>query len=369
MPAVQTRTFEDVPAVRSKVPLLVGLVGPSGTGKTFSALRLATGIQRVTGGDIVVVDTEKRRALHYADRFTFRHVDFQPPYGSLDYLAVLEHCTKRNAGVVVVDSMSHEHDGPGGYHDFHDQEVLRLVKHGGFTSEAAAQVPAWGKPAAARVKLIQGMLRLGINAVFCFRAKERVDMSIRGKVGNLGWMPIAGDAFVFEMTMKCLLLPGADGVPTWQPENAGEKMMCKLPIQFRELFKQRVQLSEDVGQKLAEWAAGAPMPAKPSDDSHTTRPIVKSDAALLAAAYAEAATLDDWNSLEKRRADLWKTLKPGEQKALKRDADAAKERIEFEEEQSRLKAAEGPQDASPDDGDEEPPEELFDNEGADAAEH
>ena len=63
------RTFEAKPAVRQKVPLLCGLVGPSGGGKTFSALRLATGMQQVSGGDIYIVDTEARRALHYADRF------------------------------------------------------------------------------------------------------------------------------------------------------------------------------------------------------------------------------------------------------------------------------------------------------------
>ena len=75
------RTFEDREAVREQVPLLVGLMGPSGGGKTFSALRLATGFQRVSGGDIFVIDTEARRALHYADRFKFRHIAFPAPFG------------------------------------------------------------------------------------------------------------------------------------------------------------------------------------------------------------------------------------------------------------------------------------------------
>jgi pantothenate kinase-related protein Tda10 len=44
------RTFEDAPAVRSKVPLLLGLGGPSGGGKTFSAIRMGVGMQRVCGG-------------------------------------------------------------------------------------------------------------------------------------------------------------------------------------------------------------------------------------------------------------------------------------------------------------------------------
>jgi hypothetical protein len=109
-----TRVFEDHEAKRGAVPLLVGLVGPSSGGKTFSALRLATGIQRVTGGDIFVIDTESRRSLHYADQFKFRHVPFPAPFGPLDYLAAIEYCVKRGAKVVIVDSMSHEHEGPGG---------------------------------------------------------------------------------------------------------------------------------------------------------------------------------------------------------------------------------------------------------------
>ncbi len=54
--------FEDKPAVLEKVPLLVGLFDPSGRGKTYSALRLARGIQHVNGGEIFLVDTEAKRA-------------------------------------------------------------------------------------------------------------------------------------------------------------------------------------------------------------------------------------------------------------------------------------------------------------------
>ena len=60
------RTFSVIPAVRESAPLLLGLTGPSGSGKTFSALRLATGIARVIPGGIVLIDTENRRAKHYA---------------------------------------------------------------------------------------------------------------------------------------------------------------------------------------------------------------------------------------------------------------------------------------------------------------
>ena len=37
------RTFTDSNAIRGATPLLIALVGPSSSGKTFSALELATG--------------------------------------------------------------------------------------------------------------------------------------------------------------------------------------------------------------------------------------------------------------------------------------------------------------------------------------
>ena len=83
---------------RGRRPVLIGSLGPSSSGKTYSGLRLATGIQTVYGGDIFVVDTEQRRSLHYADRFKFKHVDFQAPYGSLDYLDALRYAKKQGAG-------------------------------------------------------------------------------------------------------------------------------------------------------------------------------------------------------------------------------------------------------------------------------
>ena len=67
------------PAVREEVGLLIGLAGPSGSGKTFSAMRLASGIVG-QGKKFAVIDTEARRALHYADRFQFDYMDMKPPF-------------------------------------------------------------------------------------------------------------------------------------------------------------------------------------------------------------------------------------------------------------------------------------------------
>ena len=289
----KTRTFEDKPAVRTSVPLLLGLTGASGSGKTYSALRLATGIQRVTGGEIFYIDTEARRALHYADRFKFRHMEFKAPFGPLDYLAAIEHCQRKGAKVIVVDSMSHEHEGPGGVLEKHEQETTRLsaLWH---TSRDAAQMSAWAEPKAERRRLINSVLQLGVNGVFCFRAKEKLRIKKGEKPEPMGWMPIAGEEFVYEMTVNCLLYPGSGGVPEWNPGEIGEKMMVKLPEQFRETFKQRRQLDEDTGETLAKWAAGTMTAVDPSDILAKLEKLNISEARALA--VVGRAMIDDLTS-------------------------------------------------------------------------
>jgi len=248
------------------VPMLVGLFGPSGSGKTYSALRLATGIQRISGGEIFFIDTEADRSLHYAPKageepdpakgkFLFNHVPFGMPFSPLDYLGAIKYCVGQGAKTIVVDSMSHEHEGPGGVLEWHQAEVDRMA--GGDERKAErVKMNAWATPKAARRRLINTILQLKLNAIFCFRAKEKLKI-IPGKSPQaLGWMPIAGEEFLYEMTINALLYPGSKGVPTWQPEFPGEKQMLKLPRQFHMLFSEPEPLSEDIGAALAEWARG-----------------------------------------------------------------------------------------------------------------
>lgn len=258
-----TRRFVANNAVRERVPLLIGLMGPSGGGKTFSALRLATGIQRVTGGEIYVIDTEAKRALHYADRFKFKHVPFTEPFGSRDYLEAMRFCVSQGAKTIVVDSMSHEHEGPGGMLDLHEQVLTRMAGND-YQKRERMKMLAWAEPKAARRELINGILRLEANFIFCFRAKNtsKPVKNAEGKteVVPLGFMPIAGEEFVFEQTLNALLLPGAGGVPSWSSQNVGESTMIKLPEQFAALRGRNRPLDENLGAHLARWASGESPP-------------------------------------------------------------------------------------------------------------
>jgi ABC-type dipeptide/oligopeptide/nickel transport system ATPase subunit len=251
------RQFNAIPAVRHSVPLLIGLFGPSGSGKTFSALRLATGIQRVTGGDIYGIDTESRRMLHYADLFRFNHVQFDAPFGSLDYLQAIRYCVQQGAKIVIVDSLSHEHTGPGGYLLTQEAEVFRMAGNDTAKRERV-KFAAWIKPAAFRQQMIQGILQLNANFIFCFRAKEKIKPEVGKQPIQLGFMPIAGEEMLFEMTVNCLLLPKSGGIPTWRSDHVGERLMLKLPQMFETIFAQSRPLDEATGELLAQWAKGKP---------------------------------------------------------------------------------------------------------------
>lgn len=302
-----TRTFDDRPATRERTPLLVGLVGPSGSGKTYSALRLATGFQKVTGGEIYMIDTEARRGLHYADDFTFRHVPFGAPFGSLDYLEAIEHCVRKGAGTIIVDSMSHEHEGPGGLLEQHQVELQRM---GGQMSKSML---AWAKPKAARRRMINSILQIEANFIFCFRAKEKLKIVTGKDPVPLGYMPIAGEEFVFEQVLNALLLPGCNGVPEWHPKEIGERAIAKLPSQFAKLFSDAPQLTEDVGAALAEWSAGVQQEKATADE--------------LVRRYVACADFATLRTLEAIRFASWSNYAKGEKHAAKQASDAAHERI------------------------------------------
>ncbi len=272
------------------LPLLIGLTGPSGSGKTYSALRLATGIQSVVGGDIFVIDTEQRRSLHYSDKFKFQHVNFGEPFGSLDYLEALRFAKKSGAGCVVIDSCSHEHDGPGGLLEQWDAEMKRLAgdDYGTWKAEKY-NMQAWQKPKAARRKLIAALTsELDLPTIFCFRARETTKpekvTDDRGRTKTVmvdqGFKSIAADEWIFEMALSALLLPGSCGVPTWHSDKPGERLVIKLPEQFKNLAEPPPHpLDERTGERLARWAKGEGKPVQRAPSKSAPAPAAAEGAA------------------------------------------------------------------------------------------
>ena len=253
-----TRQFTATPAKRQQINMIIGMVGPSSSGKTYSALEMATGIQSVTGGEIEMIDTEHERGLFYADQFKFNHTPFSAPFASLDYLAAIQQAANR-AKIIIVDSMSHEHESEGGMVDYQEVELTRLTR-GDDNKRQAMQMLAWAKPKAARRKLLQGLTQVDAHIILCFRAKNSSkpgkDANGKNVVIPMGFVPIAGEEFVFESALSILFHPNARGVPTWNPDMPGERIALKIPGQFDWLAQKSGPITRQDGARLAEWARG-----------------------------------------------------------------------------------------------------------------
>lgn len=96
-------------AIREKIWLKILLSGPSGSGKSYSAMRLATGLyQKVGGTGIAYIDTENRRASYYADKFDFDVDDFSDPYTPEKFIEAIDSAINEGYKIIVIDSLSLE---------------------------------------------------------------------------------------------------------------------------------------------------------------------------------------------------------------------------------------------------------------------
>jgi hypothetical protein len=303
------RKFEDAPATRAGhvTPLIIGVTAEQGAGKTWSALRLATGIQRVVGGDIYGIDAEDGRMLAYSDYFKFRHVPFDPPHGPDDYRAAISHCAQRGASIVIVDQLSSEHDGEGGVLDQIEQYIED--KGGGEQHKWTAHII----PKRARRKLNREIVHLAKSIVFIllYRAEEKTRPTTGGKAEKLGLQTISTSSLPYSMTVRFLLSTAGDGVPILQPTQPAERRLIKNPEQFKGWFVQGEPLCEDMGERMALWARGG------SGSNEFDR---------LIGDFAKCADKAAFDSLLPRMKELWKKDSP-QKPRLKEASDAAFARI------------------------------------------
>lgn len=84
------------------------LNAPSGGGKTYSALRLATGIAKKCGSRVAAIDTENGRIRYYAEEFDFDDMQLSEPYSPEKYMTAIDEAVKDGYKVLVIDSLTHE---------------------------------------------------------------------------------------------------------------------------------------------------------------------------------------------------------------------------------------------------------------------
>ncbi|RPE39700.1 AAA domain-containing protein [Streptomyces sp. Ag109_O5-1] len=119
--------FED--ADRPATNALIALTGPASSGKTQSALAMATGM----GTKIGVCDTERGRASHYARLFPFKHLRM-PDYAPQTLIKALAQGAAQGIDVMVIDSGSPYWSGKAGVLDQVDNKTEASRSKNAFTS-------------------------------------------------------------------------------------------------------------------------------------------------------------------------------------------------------------------------------------------
>jgi hypothetical protein len=241
------------PAVRNISALLIGLCGQPKSGKTRSALRLATGLAR--GGPIAMLDTEGGRGLAYAPplgkepapgkSFAFAHYLFEPPHSPQRFRnAVVAACALRPR-VIIVDSVTHEWEGKGG--------MLHMV------DEAGGGFRAWKGPRTDHLEFMNIVTSVPCHFIFCVRLKERHDqVKVQGKweIVNLGWRTNCDGSVPYDMTVNLSLKRG--GIIR-DPEKPGidfeNEDIWTIPDFFDGVIQPNKQIDETLGEALADWCA------------------------------------------------------------------------------------------------------------------
>lgn len=243
--------YEFREARREAIDLLIGLSGGTGSGKTYTAMRLATGMCQALGEThFAVIDTENGRARHYADFFRFKDVQLRPPFSPASYTEAILAAAAAGFKVTLVDSMSHEWAGEGGVLEMQQAEHARL---GGGDN---TKLLSWVNPKGEHKRMVQRLLQQRMHIILAHRADSKIEIAKEGNrtvvrekeglTGVDGWFPIAEKNLAFELTVSLLLKQERPGVP----------VPIKLQEQHKHLFPLDQQIDELTGQRLVEWAAG-----------------------------------------------------------------------------------------------------------------
>lgn len=219
-------------AKRSQVKLRVGLSGPSGYGKTYSALLLAYGITE-DWQKIAVIDTENNSASLYSHLGDFNVLSLEEPYFPQRYIEAIRTCEKAEMEIIIVDSISHEWSGKGGCLEMHE-------KLGGRFQD-------WAKVTPHHNAFIDALLQSKVHIITSTRRKVDYsldrDMSGKTKVMKLGTKEITREGFEYELTVNFELI--------------NDNHLVKASKDRTGLFMDKPEfvINQSTGKKLKNWCA------------------------------------------------------------------------------------------------------------------
>ena len=228
-------SFEIRTAERQGARLLIQLSGVSGSGKTYTALQIAYGLAGGDGNKVVGIDTENRRMSLNADILPggtrFRTIDFYAPFSPARYIQAIEAACNAGAEVIVIDSVTHEWEGPGGC-----QEIAAMTKF-----------PDWKRAKAEHKRFMTYMLQCPAHIIACTRAREKTDFTDTKNPVKLGIQPIQESNFSYEATVSLMM-----------HDQGARQDVLKCPSELQQIMgRGQGYLTAEDGAALRAWVDGA----------------------------------------------------------------------------------------------------------------
>lgn len=190
-------------AERGIIRLRKAILGPAGSGKTYTALVTAKAIAEKYGQRIAVIDTEAHdgqgSSEKYADRFDFDVVVLDKDQSVESYIAALDEIAAAGVEsgipyVCIIDSLSHAWAGKGGILDFVDAKTM--------SSHTKNSFMAWREASPLHNKLVSNMLSYPGHLIATMRVKMTYEVveNERGKrvPMKIGLQPVQRDGLEYE---------------------------------------------------------------------------------------------------------------------------------------------------------------------------
>lgn len=158
-------------ATKAKAKARIALAGPSGGGKTYTALRVASVL---SPDSIAVLDTERGSASKYADEFAFD--TFEPDsYAPELLIDALASAGAAGYGTFIVDSLSHFWMGADG--------MLEQVDRAGKRVGGGNSFAGWKEMRPVERRMVDAMLAYPGHVIATMRTKTEwvIEQNERGK--------------------------------------------------------------------------------------------------------------------------------------------------------------------------------------------
>ncbi len=217
-------------AQRKKVKLKLWLFGPSWSWKTMSALKLARGLTD-DRSKIAILDTENWSASLYADLGAYATNILTPPYSPDRYIEQIKEAYLAGFEVLIIDSISHEWNWPGGIMDIKNKMTWN-------------DFAKWATLTPLHNTFWTAILQVPMHVIVTGRTKEDYSMVTgtdwRLKVEKAGTTIIQRDGAEYELTIAFTLDIKHNATSSKDRTNT---FMDKPPF----------VISEETGKKLRAW--------------------------------------------------------------------------------------------------------------------